>query len=41
MPEITVRAKSKTYPVYINEFALETSAKNGQRALLNFLTCLS
>ncbi|MBA5760617.1 3-dehydroquinate synthase, partial [Escherichia coli] len=23
MPEITVRAKSKTYPVYINEFALE------------------
>ncbi|MGC9268199.1 3-dehydroquinate synthase, partial [Listeria ivanovii] len=23
MPEITVRAKSKTYPVYINESALE------------------
>lgn len=27
MPEITVRAKSKTYPVYINEFALEHPRK--------------
>ncbi|EMV4562357.1 3-dehydroquinate synthase, partial [Listeria monocytogenes] len=36
MPEITVRAKSKTYPVYINEFALEDIREKWTKSLAKF-----
>lgn len=36
MPEITVRAKSKTYPVYINEFALEDVREKWTESLAKF-----
>ncbi|MBC1759101.1 3-dehydroquinate synthase [Listeria ivanovii] len=36
MPEITVRAKSKTYPVYINESALEDVAEKWTKSLAKY-----
>ncbi|MCB2792202.1 3-dehydroquinate synthase, partial [Listeria monocytogenes] len=36
MPEITGRAKSKPYPVYINEFALEDGREKWTESLAKF-----